>query len=65
MLESSNRVAWTQFRDGEHSHGSGLLAFNDRQPDKRQPRVAGYFADARKYANIDDLIGKEKRGTNN
>jgi hypothetical protein len=58
MLESSDRVAWTQYRDGGASTGSGLLSFNDKQPDKRQPAVVGFFATD--YANIDDLIGSKK-----
>jgi hypothetical protein len=56
MIESSDRLAWTQYRNGEHAHGSGLLSFNDKQPDKRQPAVPGFFADATKYANVDDIM---------
>lgn len=60
MIESSDRLAWTQYKDGGAGTGSGLLAFNDKQPDKRQPMVAGFFADINKYANVDDLIGAKK-----
>ena len=58
MLESSDRVAWTQHRNGGAGTGSGLQSFRDKQPDKRQPAVTGYFD--KDYANIDDLIGSPK-----
>jgi len=56
MLESSDRVAWTQHRNGGDGTGSGLQSFRDKQPDKRQPAVVGYFDDLGRYANIDDLM---------
>jgi hypothetical protein len=57
MIESSDRSAWTQYRDGGAGTGNGLLSFNDKQPDKRSPLVAGYFDDIDTYANVDDLVG--------
>ena len=56
MVESSSRLAWTQYRDGGDGTGSGLLSFNDRQPDKRQPMVANFFANITKYATIHDIM---------
>ncbi len=55
MIESSDRLAFTQYRNGGDGTGSGLLSFNDKQPDKRLPLVRNYFADITKYANIADL----------
>jgi hypothetical protein len=54
MLESSDRVAWTQHREGGSGIGSGLLAYKDKQPDKRMPLVKGFFD--RDYAPVDDLM---------
>ena len=56
MIESSDRVAWSQYRNGGDGTDSGLQSFRDKQPDKRQPAVAGFFDDTSRYANIDDLM---------
>jgi len=56
MIESSDRMAWTQYRNGGAGTGNGLLSFNDKQPVKKQPKVDNFFA--KDYANIDDLVGK-------
>jgi hypothetical protein len=55
MIESSDRLAWTQYRDGGAGTGNGLQSFRDKQPDKRLAGVDGYFD--KDYANVDDLMG--------
>jgi hypothetical protein len=57
MIESSDRLAWRQYREGGTGMGNGLQAFNDKQPDKRLPLVKGFFDDINTYANVDDLMG--------
>jgi hypothetical protein len=57
MIESSDRLAWTQYRDGGAGTGNGLQSFNDKQQVKQKAKVDGYFDDINTYANIDDLMG--------
>jgi hypothetical protein len=54
MIESSDRLAWTQYRDGGAGTGNGLQSFNDKQQVKQKAKVDGYFDTD--YANIDDLV---------